>query len=94
VKRTPPFLPVVGYRLADHLTEQRTQRPVSVGSDVGGELDGRATVDFLDAVGNELEHACARVLGDLGRDGDGDAVEPARQRKALLSFSKKPSSAR
>jgi hypothetical protein len=57
---------------------------------VGGELDLVSALDLLEAVGRELDEACARLLGLRERDAD----RGSDQRNALFSFSKKPSSGR
>jgi hypothetical protein len=60
---------------------------------VGDQLDRVAAVHLLEPVREELEHDGARLLGALARHFDADAAE-TRQRNALFSFSKNPSSAR
>ena len=50
-------------------------------------------VDLLEALGEQLDHGRARLLGALVADFDRDAAERA-QRNALFSFSKKLSSCR
>ena len=63
----------------------------AAGVRVRDELGRPAAVDLLEAAGEQLEHDGARRLDPLGRDLDAHAAEAA-QRKALFSFSKKPSS--
>ena len=64
---------------------------LAVAARVRDQLDRAVALGLLEALGKELDHARARLLGPLGGDGDGDAAEDA-QRNALLSRSKKPSS--
>ena len=58
---------------------------------VRDELEPVGVLDLLEALREELEHQRARRLGALDRNGRGDATE--RQRNALFSFWKNPSSA-
>jgi hypothetical protein len=94
VEGAPSLQPVIGHRLADHVAEEVAQALLARGFDVRSELDVLTAIDLLEAGGNEVEQPCPSRLGRLGRDGDRDPAQLAAQRKALLSFSKKPSSAR
>jgi hypothetical protein len=81
VEAPPVVLPAVGDRLRDDV-EACAQYPLAVG--VG--VDGEAAGDLLESLRKELEQL--RELGLAAGD------EDPSQRKALFSFSKKPSSLR
>ena len=66
------------------------QPPLAVSVGVDSELEPVRPLGLLETLGEELQDDCARLLGPLERDDDGDAS----QRNALLSFSKRPWSAR
>ena len=57
---------------------------------VGDQLDAAGGLPLLEALGEELEHQRAAVLGLRGADGHGDPAQA--QRNALFSLSKNPSS--
>src|SRR5205823_1371803 len=71
--------------------EEVPQALLARGVGVRGELDAARPFDLLEALGEELDHGRARVLGTVVPDLNGDAPETA-QRNALFSFSKKLSS--
>jgi hypothetical protein len=84
----PPRFDVDGL----HGPEDAPEPPLAGAVGVRGELDDSVRLAFLEAVWRELEQARAGLLRALRIDADRDP--PETQRKALLSFSKKPSSRR
>jgi hypothetical protein len=92
VKAHPLVLPAVGHRLDTNVAEARAE-PLSPG--LVGERDqlGRVgSVDLGEPVRKQLEHRGRRLLDELAGNDDRSAEQA--QRKALFSFSKKPSSGR
>ena len=61
---------------------------------VGRQLDARALLHLLEALGEELDHRRASLLGAVVSHLHGDATQAAAHRNALFSFSKKLSSCR
>src|SRR5919198_2550439 len=93
VEVAPAVLPALGDVLRHRSAAEGLPQPLlAVGIGVGDELDAFRLFDLLEAVGEQLDHSRARELGSSGGDGHRDA--PRRQRNALFSFSKKPSSTR
>src|SRR5207245_2840216 len=92
VERLPAVLPVFGDVVAadasEHLPEQLLPRRVGVRH----ELDTARALDLLEPGREELEHLRPSLLHPGAGDRDRDASQRA-QRNALLSFSKKLSSA-
>jgi len=82
VEGTPPVLPS---RLDPGRLDDVEARAKAALGRLAVDIDGEATVELLDASGKELEQA--GKLGLVARD------DEAPQRNALLSFSKKLSSA-
>ena len=93
VEGAPPVLPAALDVGGSPAAEERPHALLAGGVGVGGELDAALAVDLLEALGEELEHRRARLLGALVADLDRDAAKRA-QRNALFSFSKKLSSCR
>lgn len=93
MKGAPAVRPVVAERFLVHLPEgaRDPRTPVRVG--VRDELELASALTLFEPTGLELEHEGARLLSPLERHADGDAAQTV-QRKALLSFSKNPSSGR
>src|SRR5437763_1357050 len=85
----PPLRDVAPARVPEHLPEPL----LAAGIGVGHELDAVGALDLLEAVREELDHPRPRLLGPRNRDLDRDAAR-GRQRNALFSLSKNPSSAR
>jgi hypothetical protein len=74
------------------LLDRGTREPWRDALRVRSQLDRVAELPLLEPRREQLEPASALDLRPLVRDDRGDPEQP--QRKALLSFSKKPSSAR
>jgi hypothetical protein len=91
VKGAPPVLPARLDVVAARTAEEVPEALLAAGVGVGSELDALRTVDFLEALGEELEHGRASLLEPLPADLDRDSAQAA-QRNALFSLSKKPSS--
>jgi hypothetical protein len=93
VKRPPALRPVLGNVVllcgAERARDPGSAEPVRV----RGELELVPALPLLEAFGRELEHERARLLCPVERHAHRDSAEAA-QRKALFSFSKKPSSGR
>jgi hypothetical protein len=90
VEATPALLPIVRDLGRRHGAEELGQAALAVVVRVDGELDALRPLDLLEPVRKELQQQSPRLLGAPARNRDGGPS----QRKALLSFSKKPSSAR
>ena len=92
VKPLPLVLPAGSDRAARDRAEARPQpaRPRLVRE--GDELDRLPGLLLRKALGKQLEHARRRLFDPIARHHDRGAYEA--QRKALFSFSKKPSSER
>ena len=93
VERLPAVAPVGRNILAAHASERMPETFLAAGVGVGDELDPVRSVDFLEALGEELQHLSPCFFDALGRDCDRDAPQDV-QRKALFSLSKNPSPAR
>ncbi len=91
VKGAPPVLPARLDVVAARTAEEVPEALLAAGVGVRSELDALRTVDFLEALGEELEHGRASLLEPLPADLDRDSAQAA-QRNALFSLSKKPSS--
>ncbi len=83
----PAVLDVGGVAHPEDVPEALLARRVGVGH----QLDAAPLLDLLEALGEELDHHRAGLLGAVAADLHRDAPEPA-QRNALFSFSKKLSS--
>jgi hypothetical protein len=84
VERAPPLLPVVGDR-----NDRRVRELLRDLLDERGELERTAGGALFESFRKALEPQCAPLLGPLERDANRNAL----QRNALLSLSKKLSSA-
>ena len=91
MERAPPVLPAGLDVGAARSAEEVPEALFAAGVGIRGELDPLRTVDFLESLGEELEHGRARLLEPLRADLDCDSTQAA-QRNALFSLSKKPSS--
>ena len=91
VEVPPALIPVGGHVVGTHLAEGGPEPLLPRVVGVRDELEPVGVLDLLEALREELEHQRARRLGALDRNGRGDAAE--RQRNALFSFWKNPSSA-
>ena len=91
MERAPPVLPAGLDVGAARSAEEVPEALFAAGVGIRGELDPLRTVDFLESLGEELEHGRARLLEPLRADLDCDSAQAA-QRNALFSLSKKPSS--
>src|SRR3989442_712463 len=82
--------PIGCYVLSSDASEDVPKTFLAARVGIGDELDSVGEVHFLEALREELEHLCARLLCALDGDGNRDPPDGV-QRNALFNLSKNPS---